>query len=200
MTDPETCAQIVEYALKMGYRILDTAQHYHNEEYVGNGIARSKIDRKKIFVGSKLWYENLKHGGIKQYVDKSLQRLALNYIDIMYIHWPVGPYDPETAFPPLEDLVDEGKIKHIAVSNFTEEIMDEALKYCHKPIIANQIEMHPFFKQKKMQEYLAEKNIKLVAYCPLARGKIFESEELKKIAEKYSVDEAKVTLAWFNSI
>ncbi|TXT56130.1 MAG: Glyoxal reductase [Candidatus Thorarchaeota archaeon] len=195
-TDPEQCAESVKTALELGYRHIDTAQFYKNEEYVGKGLNQSDVPRGEIILATKVWIDRLGHEDLKKSVDKSLERLDTAYIDLLYVHWPAGKYDPEGTFKAMGELVDEDKIKHIGVSNFTPVLLDEALKVSEYSIIANQVETHPLNQQDEMLKYLQEKDMTLVAYSPLARGNVMDIPELQEIAEKHDVSEAQVSLAW----
>jgi 2,5-diketo-D-gluconate reductase B len=195
-TDPVQCATSVSTALSIGYRFIDTAQLYKNEEYVGNGIAEATVPREHIVVGTKVWVSNLSYDRVLKSTEESLKRLNLDTIDILYIHWPAGSYNPEETLHAFSELVDQGKVIHIAVSNFTIPLLEEALGICDKQIIANQVEMHPLLKQREMVEFVQAHKMYLIAYCPLARGHILDIPELTQIAQKHNVSEAQVSLAW----
>ncbi|MHA2188558.1 MAG: aldo/keto reductase, partial [Candidatus Thorarchaeota archaeon] len=126
----------------------------------------------------------------------SIKKLGVDYIDLLYIHWPAETYDPQPTFTAFNELVDEGLTRHIAVSNFTPSLLDEALETSEKPLIANQVEMHPLLQQKEMLDYTKKKGISLVAYSPLAQGGISNVPELNDIAEKHGISAAQVSLAW----
>lgn len=190
------CAESVSTALNLGYRLIDTAQGYRNEKYVGKGIADADVSVEDIIVATKVWNSNLTRAKVLKSTEQSLQNLGVETIDILYIHWPAGSYNPEETLGAFTTLVDQGKVTHIAVSNFTIPLLEEALNICDKPIIANQVEMHPLLKQKEMVEFLQEHDMYLVAYSPLARGDIFKVPELTEIAQKHKVSEAQVSLAW----
>lgn len=196
LTDPKQCVTSVKTAIETGYRFIDTAQGYRNEESVGKGIQEADIDREELILATKVWITNLGYEDVLASTEASLKKLAVDKLDILYIHWPAKTYDPQETFRAFEELQDQDKIGHIGVSNFTRELLDEALEVCNNPIQVNQIEMHPFYKQEKMREYLKKKNIYLVAYSPLARGKVLNHPALTKIAEDYDVNEAGISLAW----
>jgi len=195
-TNPATCAASVSEALTIGYRFIDTAQAYRNEAHVGRGIAQAEVQREQIIVGTKVWRSNLSYSKVLKSTDVSLQKLGLDFVDILYIHWPSGSYNPEKTLHAFSELADQGKITHIAVSNFTIDLLEEAIEVCDNPIIANQVEMHPLLKQKEMLQFLEDHDMYLIAYSPLARGHIFEIPELTEIAKKHNVSEAQVSLAW----
>lgn len=195
-TDPVQCAASVSAAINCGYRFIDTAQIYRNEECVGRGIAQAKIGREQLIVGTKVWITNLPPKKVLESTEESLKKLGLDTIDILYVHWPAIVYNAEKTLGAFSKLQDQGKIKHIAVSNFTINLLEEALDVCDKPIIANQVEMHPLLKQKELVEFLQKHHMYLIAYSPLARGYVFKIPELTEIAQKHNVTEAQVSLAW----
>ncbi|MFB6136072.1 MAG: aldo/keto reductase [Halobacteriaceae archaeon] len=200
-TDPEVCTRSVEYALELGYRHVDTAQFYRNEEHVGEGLARADVDRDGVVVATKVHPE-----GPYESVDDVVgaargccERLGVDYLDLLYVHWPVGNYDPETVMPQFDDAVEEGLIRHVGVSNFEPEIVEAAQAELEAPVFANQVEMHPLLQQERLHEHALEHDYWLVAYSPLARGEVFEVPELQEIAEKHGVSEAQVSLAWLTA-
>ena len=195
-TNPLQCAASVSAALDIGYRFIDTAQAYRNENHVGKGIAEAGIPRDQITVCTKVWVSNLSPSKVLKSTEDSLRKLGLDFIDILYIHWPAGAYNPEKTLKAFSTLADTGKVTHIAVSNFTIPLLEEALKICDKPLIPNQVEMHPLLKQKEMVEFLQNHDMYLIAYSPLARGHVFTVPELTQIAQKHQVSEAQVSLAW----
>lgn len=195
----EQCTHSVTTALTTGYCFIDTAQAYRNEEYVGKGIAAAGIPRERVIIATKVWNSNLSRSKVLKSTEKSLEKLGLDTIDILYIHWPAGLYHPEKTFGAFTELVDQGVVTHIAVSNFTIPLLEEALHICDKPLVANQVEMHPLLKQKEMVHFLKEHNMYLIAYSPLARGHVFKVAELTEIARKHGVSEAQVSLAWLMS-
>lgn len=195
-TDPETCAEAVATAIEAGYRHVDTAQIYDNEADVGRGIERADVDRDDLFVATKVWIDNLGRDDVIESTEASLDRLGLDYVDLLYVHWPAGAYDPEETLRAFETLRDRGTIDHIGVSNFEPRHLETAREILDAPIFANQVECHPLLPQDELREYLADTDVELVAYSPLARGAVFEDETLTAIAEKHGVSAAQVSLAW----
>ena len=193
---PDACAEAVETALDAGYRHVDTAQAYGNEAHVGRGIAAADVDREEVFVATKVWIDNLAYDDVLATTEESLERLGVDYVDLLYVHWPSRAYDPEETFRAFDELVDEGTVKRIGISNFLPEQVDEAIDRANAPIFANQVEMHPLLQQEELREHCAERDVELVAYSPLARGKVFEIPELTDVAEKHDVSAAQVSLAW----
>jgi 2,5-diketo-D-gluconate reductase B len=194
--DPEQCTESVRSALETGYRHVDTAQGYNNEEAVGEGIERADVPREEIFLATKVWIENLNYDDVVHSTTESLDKLDTNSVDLLYSHWPSGEYDPEDTLPAFEELKDRGAIDRIGVSNFEPEHLEEAQEVLDEPIFANQVECHPLLPQAELREYCDDHDIGFVAYSPLARGKVFEVDELSEVADKHDASEAQVSLAW----
>ncbi len=190
----ETCIKSVKQALNMGYNHVDTAQIYENESQVGKGIAESERDRDDFFLASKVWIDRLSRKDVVESTEESLNKLQTEYVDLMYIHWPAGEYSPQETFKGFNELKERGLIENIGVSNFTVEQMKEAME--HADIFANQVEMHPLLPQEELLQACKENDVELVAYSPLARGEVFNVEEIQEVAEKHNVSEAQVSLAW----
>lgn len=195
-TDPEECATDVRASLEMGYRHLDTAQLYRNERYVGNGILRADISREDVFIATKVDPETLGHEDIHGSTMRSLERLDIEYIDLLYVHWPTGAYEAAETLAAFDELREEGYISHIGVSNFTLELLDEARAVLDAPLFAHQVEMHPLCQQDRLHAYAIEYGHWLVAYAPLAKQEVFSVPELVEIADKHGVTPAQVSLAW----
>lgn len=198
-TDPAACANAVRAALEMGYRHVDTAQAYDNEADVGRGIEQADVDREDVFLATKVWIDNLEPSAVEETARASLDRLGTDYVDLLYVHWPARTYDPERTLPAFEELRDEGLIERIGVSNFEPEQLETARSILDAHIYANQVEMHPLLPQRELREYMAETDIELVAYSPLARGEVFEVPEISRIAEEHDASEAQVSLAWLRA-
>lgn len=193
----------VKKAIETGYRLIDTAAKYQNEEAVGKAIKQSGIAREELMITTKLWRENLGYESTKKAFETSLAKLDLDYIDLYLIHWPANAKNYENwqkanndSWRAMEELVKEGKIKNIGVSNFWPEHLEPLLEAAEiKPVI-NQIEFHPGYWQPELTRYCKEKNILVEAWSPLARGKVFESEEIKAIAKKNNKSVAQICLRW----
>jgi 2,5-diketo-D-gluconate reductase B len=200
-TDPEACANAVRTALEMGYRHVDTAQAYGNEADVGRGIAAADVDREDVFVATKLHprMRDLDHEGVLEAASDSLERLGLDAVDLLYVHWPVDSYDPAETLGGFDELRERGLVEHVGVSNFSPELLDEARDHLDAPIFANQVEMHPLLHQEALCERARRDDHWLVAYSPLARGDVFDVPEVQAVAEKHGVSEAQVSLAWLLS-
>ena len=197
--DPDACAESVRTAIETGYRHIDTAQAYRNEEAVGRGIADASVDRDEIFLGTKLWIDNLDRDGVVESTRESLDRLGTDYLDLLYVHWAAGEYDPEETLPALEELRDDGLIKRIGVSNFEPRHLETAQSVLDAPLFANQVEIHPLLQQEELRAFCADAGIELIAYSPLARGNVFGVEVLSEIAHAHGVSEAQVSLAWLRA-
>ncbi|WP_394351375.1 aldo/keto reductase [Halobaculum saliterrae] len=195
-TDPEACRDAVATALEMGYRHVDTAQIYGNEAEVGDGIERAAVDREDVFLATKVWIDNLAPEDVRRTTEESLDRLGVDAVDLMYVHWPAREYDPEATLNAFNELYDDGLIERIGVSNFEPEQVAEAIEISDAPIFANQVELHPLLQQPELREACAEHDVEVVAYSPLARGQVFDVPELSEIAEKHDASEAQVSLAW----
>ena len=194
--NPNECSNAVKTALEMGYKHIDTAQIYENEEYVGEGLENADVDREDYFLASKVWIDQLSEGDVVPSMEKSLEKLGVDKVDLMYVHWPSGEYQPEETLKAMQKLVEGEMAESIGISNFTPAQVDEAMDIAGDHIIANQVEMHPLLQQEELLEKCREHNITLVAYSPLARGEVFNIPELNEIAEKHEVSEAQISLAW----
>lgn len=195
-TEPEACANAVATALETGYRHVDTAQIYGNEAAVGEGLARAGVDRDEVFLATKVWIDHLDRDGVIESTAESLDRLGVDRVDLLYVHWPCRTYDPAETLPALADLRDRGLTDRIGISNFEPEQVDRATEAVDAPIFANQIEIHPLLPQEDLVAHCRARGIEVVAYSPLARGAVFDVPELTAVAEKHGVSEAQVSLAW----
>ncbi|WP_433627414.1 aldo/keto reductase [Halomicrococcus sp. NG-SE-24] len=198
----ETGAESVATAIDVGYRHVDTARMYENEDVVGEGIRRSGIDRDDLFVATKFGHFTEPEPTpeyVRAAVAESREALGVDAIDLLYVHWPTHDYDPEVVFPVMNDLRDDGAIRHLGVSNFTVDHLRDALAVSDAPILANQVEMHPLLQQEELLDFLGDRDMTLVAYSPLAQGNVFDVPVLREIAAKHGVSEARVSLAWLLS-
>ncbi len=192
----DECERCVLDALDVGYRLIDTAQSYFNEEEVGNAIAKSEIPREEIFITSKVWIEHYGYDECKKSVLDSLEKLKTDYIDLMLLHQPFGDY--YGAWRALEDLYTEGKLKAIGISNFYPDRMIDLASFCKiKPMI-NQIEIHPHNQQTEALKWNEKYGLKLEAWAPFGegRGGMFELEQLEEIGKKHNKTVAQVILRW----
>lgn len=196
VTDLAECERSVVDAINTGYRLLDTAASYGNEQAVGSAIRKSGIDRKELFVTTKLWLEDASYERAKVAFERSINKLQLDYLDLYLIHQPYG--DVYGAWRAMEELHNAGKIRAIGVSNFyPDRIVDFVLHNRVTPAV-NQIETHPFHQQTDAQRILKENNIQIEAWGPFAEGKnnLFQNELLRGIAQKHGKTIAQVVLRW----
>jgi diketogulonate reductase-like aldo/keto reductase len=194
--DHDQCVESVRTALEMGYRHVDTAQAYRNEDAVGEGIAAADVDREDVFLATKVWTSNLSAEDVHASVEDSLDRLGTDYVDLLYVHWPAGDYDPGETLQAFDELYDSGTIERVGVSNFEPEHVETAREHLDAPVFANQVEMHPLLPQTELREYAAETGLELVAYSPLKRGEVFDDPTLTAVADEHGVSAAQVSLAW----
>jgi 2,5-diketo-D-gluconate reductase A len=196
MTDLEECERSVYDAIQIGYRLIDTAASYENEEAVGKGIRRSGVPRQDLFVTTKLWLADAGYEKTKRAFDRSLQRLGLDYLDLYLIHQPYG--DVYGSWRAMEELYRAGRAKAIGVSNFhPDRVMDLILHNEATPTV-NQIETHPFHQQVETQKFLQENNVQIESWGPFAEGRnnIFHNDVLRSVAGKYGKSVAQVILRW----
>lgn len=193
--DGYKCTDIVASGLDAGYRLIDTAQAYDNEEYVGAGIEQSGIQRKDIFLVSKVWRENLSPDDVINSTKESLDRLKTDYVDLMLIHWPNEEFALEDTLGSMEELLNEGLVKNFGVSNFPVAWLERTQELAPE-FVCNQVEFHPFLPQDVVLSWLKKHNKFMMAYSPLARGEVFKNPIIQKIAHKHAVSEAQVVLAW----
>ena len=192
----DTCQSAVESALSLGYRHIDTAEMYGNEEAIGAAIAAAGIPRRDLHVTTKVWHSNLAPDAIRRAFDTSLKKLRLDQVDLYLVHWPSPDMDLRAVFDALIRLKAEGRIRAIGVANFTVALLRKAIEDLGVPIACNQVEYHVFLDQSRLRTYLAGKGIPLVAYCPLAQGKVADSPELAAIARRHGASPAQVALKW----
>ena len=196
VTDAEVCEQSVYEALQTGYRLIDTAASYLNEDAVGKALKRSGVPREELFVTTKLWIQDAGYERTKKAFERSLHRLQLDYLDLYLIHQPFG--DVYGAWRAMEELYREGRIRAIGVSNFQPDRVMDLIVHNEVVPAVNQIETHPFNQQIETQKFLQENNIQIESWGPFAEGKhnIFQNELLLSIAGKYNKTVAQVILRW----
>jgi len=189
----------IETAIDVGYRHLDTAQIYDNEAVVGEAIESSPVARDTLTVATKLWIDRLAADDVRPGTRASLDRLGLDAVDLLYVHRPRGDYDPETTLPALDEVLDAGLTSHVGLSNFEPDQLATARAVLDAPIAAHQVEFHPYFQQDELLADAREHDYPLVAYSPLAGGKVFDDPVLDDIAYKYDSSPAAVAIAWLTS-
>ena len=196
IADTEECEKSVYEAIRAGYRLIDTAAVYQNEEAVGKVIEKSGVTREEIFVTTKLWIQDAGYESTKKAFERSLKRLQLDYLDLYLIHQPYG--DVYGSWRAMEELYREGKIRAIGVSNFQPDRLMDLMVHNEVVPAVNQIETHPFNQQIETQKFLEENKVQIESWGPFAEGKnnIFENELLRSIASKYQKTVAQVILRW----
>lgn len=185
----------VKDALNHGYRHIDTASIYDNEEGVGQGIRESEVDRKEVFLVSKVWNNDQGYDATLRAFDASLKRLGTDYLDLYLIHWPKGELSKET-WRALERLYKEKRVRSIGVSNFLKHHLEDLLTDVEIVPMVNQMEFHPYLVQQELLDFCNAKNIQYEAWSPLMQGHIFDLEVMKELAYKYNKTIAQIVLRW----
>lgn len=192
----EKCVNSVKTAIDIGYNHIDTADGYDNHQAVGKGIKESGVERKDLFITSKIKPENLHYDNVKADVQRFLDELNIEYLDLVLIHWPNKDIPLKESLKALKEVKDEGLTKNIGVSNFTINHLKDAIEFDPELVAVNQVEFHPSLYQKELLEFCQENGIVLTAYSPLARGKVFENKVIKELGAKYDKSPAKLALKW----
>lgn len=192
----ERCAETVAAALETGYRHVDTAQMYDNEAAVGAGIDRASVPREEVVLATKVHPDNLSYEAVVRTARESLERLGVDRVDLLYVHWPISAYDPDETLRAFQELVDDGVTDHVGVSNFDRELFEGAADRLDAPIVANQVECHPLLPQDDLRALAREHGHHLVAYSPLGGGEILDDPLLSEIAAEHDTTTAAVCLAW----
>lgn len=187
--------ETVSYALNLGYRLIDTAAFYDNEEGVGRAIRNSTIPREEIFVTTKIWNSDQGYEETLQAFEKSFQKLNIDYIDLLLVHWPVkGKY--LNTYRALEELYKQKKVRAIGVSNFTIEYLQDLLAHSTIKPVLNQVELHPKLSQKELIAFCKEHDIQVQAWSPIARGAVLNEPLIVELAKKYKKSTAQIILRW----
>lgn len=189
------CKNAIKTALDVGYRHFDTAQIYENEQFIGTALAESSIPRSELFVTTKIWNENMYWDGIIESFDASLQKLKMDYVDLLLLHFPVtelrGP-----AWGRMEDILTSGQAKAIGVSNYTIRHLEELLRESKIKPAVNQVELHVFLQQPELTAYCRENHIAIEAYSPLAHGYRMNDGTITTIAKKHNKTNSQIMLRW----
>lgn len=189
--------EMVEAALEAGYRHVDTARSYGNEAEVGAGLKASNLPRDEIFVTTKIWWTDLAPANLRRSAEASLTALGLDAVDLLLIHWPNPAIPLEGTIETLNEMRSVGLARHIGVSNFPTALLHQALAISEAPLVANQVEYHPYLDQTKVLAACREAGMAMVSYCPLHRGGgLFEEEPIARAARRLGRTPAQVLLRW----
>lgn len=196
MKNLEECEEAVVQAIQAGYRWIDTAAAYKNEEAVGRAIHRCGIPREELFISTKLWVTDASYDKAREAFDESMKKLGLDYVDLYIVHMPYGDY--HGAWRALEELYSEGKVRAIGVDNFVQERLADFMFWHNVKPAINFLEVNPFFQRPEELEYLESKDIQLLAWSPLSAGNnnIFNNEVLLKIGKEHNKTVAQIVLRW----
>jgi diketogulonate reductase-like aldo/keto reductase len=193
----DECAQAVTWALESGYRHVDTAAVYANEEAVGDGIRASRVPRGEIFLTTKVGPDDIDEGKLERSAEASLKRLGFDHVDLLLIHWPSPKIPLKRAMAALAKAKRRGLTRHIGVSNFTPALIAEALALSEEPIVTNQCEYHPRLDQSRLIAACRQKEVSFTSYCPLGRaGDILTAPKVTAIAKRHGKTPAQVLLRW----
>mgnify|MGYP006284141547 FL=1 len=195
MDDPDECTAAVRTAVETGYRHVDTAQMYDNETPVGRAVREADVDREEILLATKIHPDNLGYEDAKRTARESLDRLGVETVDLLYVHWPMRAYDPAESLRAMDELREAGLTRHVGLSNFTPALLDEARDRLDAPVAAHQVECHPLLPQDELRRDAREHGHTLVAYCPLGQATL-SHPVLESIAEKHDTAVPLVSLAW----
>lgn len=190
----ESCYEAVRHALELGYRHIDTAQAYGNEQEVGRALADSEVDRDDVWVTTKVWNTNLADDDVRRSTEGSLRDLGLDHVDLLLVHWPSDRVPLEETLGAMDQVREDGRTRTIGLSNFTPSQVEHALDLA--PVICDQVEYHPFLDQSELRELCVDRDLMLTAYSPLAKGRVLRDETLGKIAADRGETAAQVALRW----
>lgn len=190
----EACARAVERALALGYRLVDTAQVYGNEAEVGRGMKSSGVDREEVFLTTKVWPSDFAHERVIRTTHESLRKLGTDYVDLLLMHWPSQSVPHEETLGAMNELREEGNVRHVGVSNFSPSQVEEATEYAE--VFCNQVEYHPYRDQGELLEQARAMDYLLTAYRPLSRGGARGDATLQEIGEVHGKTATQVALRW----
>jgi diketogulonate reductase-like aldo/keto reductase len=191
-----TCARMVEEALRLGYRHIDTAAMYGNEEEVGEGLRASGVPREEVFVTTKVWSSNLRARDFERSARDSLAKLKLPFVDLLLIHWPNSSVPLKETVGALCKMKREGVARHVGVSNFTPDLVEEAVALSSEPLVNNQIECHPYLDQRRTIAASRKRGLSVTAYTPIARGRVKGDALLARIGRAHGKTAAQVCLRY----
>lgn len=192
----EECYDAVSTALELGYRHVDTARMYGNEAAVGRAIADADVDRREVFVTTKVRPGSADYDGVLDSARESLDRLGTSYVDLLLLHWPNPLVPVAETMDAMAELVDGGRAYHVGVSNFPATMLRRAREAADVPILTDQVQFHPYHPQRKLLRYCQDEGTMLTAYSPLAQGEVVRDETLRRIGDRYGKSAAQVALRW----
>ncbi|MBV0901348.1 aldo/keto reductase [Haloarcula salina] len=192
----QTCTETVAQALEMGYRHIDTAEYYENQAAIGQALANTAVSSDDLFITTKVWRTNLGYEETKQSVRACREKLGIETIDLLLIHWPSRSVPIEETIRAMNELQSDGVVRHIGVSNFSVEQLANAREASETPICTNQVEYNPYTDQSDVLEYCIDHDIMLTAYSPLAKGRVNDDTTLATIGDRYEKSPAQVALRW----
>lgn len=192
----EPCSEAVQAALAAGYRHLDTAWMYGNEEEVGAGLKASGITRDEVFVTTKIWLDDIAPGRLERAAEASLRRLGLSAVDLLLIHWPNPAVPLASSTAALCEAKRRGLARHVGVSNYTAAMVDEAARVASEPLVTNQVEYHPYLDQPAVLAACRRHGLALTAYCPLGRAGVLDDPVVRQVASRHGRTVSQVILRW----
>lgn len=190
------CTRMVEAAFALGYRHVDTASIYANEDAVGIAMAGSGVPRETVFLTTKVWPDSFRHGDFERSVSASLKRLRTDHVDLLLLHWPNAKVPLVETVAELNRVCQQGMAKHIGLSNFPTTLMEEAVRLSDRPLAMNQVEYHPFLDQTRVLEACRKQGMALTAYSPLAHGHVLQHPLLRKIGGAHGKNAIQIGLRW----
>ncbi|EMA12516.1 aldo/keto reductase [Haloarcula marismortui] len=192
----QTCTETVSQALEVGYRHIDTAEYYENQAAIGQALADTAVSRDDLFITTKVWRTNLGYEETKRVARESREKLGLETIDLLLIHWPSRSVPIKETITAMNELQAAGDVRHIGVSNFSVEQLANAREASETPICTNQVEYNPYTDRSDVLEYCIDHDIMLTAYSPLAKGRVNDDDTLATIGDRYGKSPAQIALRW----
>jgi diketogulonate reductase-like aldo/keto reductase len=192
----ESCERAVGEALELGYRHLDTAQAYGNEREVGDALAASEVDREDVFLTTKLVNGNRDHDAVRRSTEESLAKLGTSYVDLLLIHNPMQRVPVAETLRAMDTLVDDGKVRHIGVSNFDLDRLHAAREAADHELLTNQVQFNPYWDQRDLLDYCEIHDLLLTAYSPLGHGGVLDDDVLAEVGERHGKSAAQVAIRW----
>jgi 2,5-diketo-D-gluconate reductase B len=189
-------SRLIAQAVRAGFRHIDTAQSYGNEEAVGRGIFLSGVPRDDVFITTKVWVGNYPRNRFERSVDESLRQLGTDYIDLLLLHWPTEAIPLADQIGQLNELVHAGKVLNIGVSNFNSDLLERSVELSDIPLVTNQFEYHPYLNQSKLIANTRQAGVSITAYCAMAIGRVFSEPILIAMAARYGKTISQIVLRW----